>query len=819
MNSNSPKNSNFIEIVNRVSKKIAPAWPLQNSVAVNPYMGLSNLTFHEAAKLLANLSDIETVMPYDFYINKIKSGEILLEDIQESLDREGHSSTQAKDFLAEITALNQREVSTTITEFRTYIEAANQKLNDDFEGFQIEKISSFASCFLNVTKAKEDENLFKAWKAESIIDRSYKIKGLHHFKNQIEQLPNNAEACITYVLNQFDFTESQTETYLHSLLLKTLGWSSYISGIDWQKQVYGSGSNLLNNFIALLLSWEYAIKSHLESKGFDCRLTIPTEQTIVHDLDNRLILQDALDISAKRILKTKFNNAKTSKPDATRPDAQAVFCIDVRSEIYRRNLEKVNPKIETIGFAGFFGFPISYQPLSYTQGRNQCPALIPSSYVVTETFESENTTQKASKKRKTKHQLNSVWKKFKSGPVSSFGFVSAFGLSYLPKLVTDSIGWTRPTADPASDGINKSVLRTRKINTSHISLAEKITLAANALNGMSLTKNFARMVLIVGHESKTVNNPHATGLDCGACGGHSGEINALTAATVLNETAVRNGLLKEHGISIPDDTLFVACTHITTTDEVKIVSELSISESHKPDLIKIKTQLNEAGALSRIERGKKFNEIGKDIHQNIFNRSKDWSQIRPEYGLAGCNTIVVAPRERTKNINLEGRSFLHSYDWKKDGGFKILEGILNAPVIVTSWINLQYYASTVDNKRMGAGNKTLHNVTGGLGVLEGSSGDLRIGLPWQSIHNGTDYIHQPQRLNVLIEAPIDAINVILEKHPNLKVLFDNQWLSLMALDGEGKIAFEYKKNLEWESTTNDNKEYETLQEEIYELFN
>ena len=190
--------------------------------------------------------------------------------------------------------------------------------------------------------------------------------------------------------------------------------------------------------------------------------------------------------------------------------------------------------------------------------------------------------------------------------------------------------------------------------------------------------------------------------------------------------------------------------------------------------------------------------IKDDAHTALKARSKDWSQVRPEWGLAGCSAFVVASRERTKGIDLDGKSFLHSYEWKKDSDFSVLELIMTAPMVVTSWINLQYYASTVDNQTYGSGNKTLHNVTAGLGVLEGFSGDLRVGLPIQSVHDGEKYQHEPVKLSVIIEAPLEAMNKILKKHKSVQDLFDNQWIYLMAMDEEGKISHRYRRDLQWE---------------------
>ncbi|MDP5081906.1 MAG: DUF2309 domain-containing protein, partial [Winogradskyella sp.] len=338
-------------------------------------------------------------------------------------------------------------------------------------------------------------------------------------------------------------------------------------------------------------------------------------------------------------------------------------------------------------------------------------------------------------------------------------------------------------------------LRTEN-NLSGISSEERIKMAEGALKAMSLTSDFASLVMIVGHGSSTVNNPHATGLDCGACGGHTGEANSKVAAAVLNDAEVRKALV-EKGIEIPESTWFLACQHDTTTDKVTIFNENLIPSSHTHEIIELKESLEKAGKTARQERALRMNIEVKNVEKEILMRSNDWSQTRPEWGLAGCSAFVVAPRTRTKELDLGGKSFLHSYDWEKDTEFGVLELIMTAPMVVTSWINLQYYASTVDNKHFGSGNKVLHNVVGGFGVLEGRGGDLRTGLPWQSIHDGEKYQNEPLRLNVIIEAPIEAMDNILAKHESVKHLCDNEWIYLFAMDENGKIAYKYTRDHNW----------------------
>jgi uncharacterized protein YbcC (UPF0753/DUF2309 family) len=344
-------------------------------------------------------------------------------------------------------------------------------------------------------------------------------------------------------------------------------------------------------------------------------------------------------------------------------------------------------------------------------------------------------------------------------------------------------------------------------------LRDKINMGASALTAMGLKEQMAALIMITGHGATTVNNPHATGLDCGACGGHSGEINAMTAEKILNDPAVRLGL-SEKGVSIPSDTHFVACLHDTTTDEISILGERNVPSSHVQLLKEIKNILKYTSQAAREERALRMKIKSNDVNTSVLSRSKDWSQVRPEWGLAGCNTFVVAPRYRTSGLDFEGKSFLHSYKWQADEDFKILEAIMTAPMVVTSWINLQYFASTADNDKLGAGNKTLHNVSGGIGVLEGSTGDLRIGLPLQSLHDGTSYQHLPQRLNVVVEAPTDAITGVLEKHGSIRELCDNEWITLLALDENGTIKYRYVGKSNWEAI---NRETPSVKKELVEL--
>jgi uncharacterized protein YbcC (UPF0753/DUF2309 family) len=423
-------------------------------------------------------------------------------------------------------------------------------------------------------------------------------------------------------------------------------------------------------------------------------------------------------------------------------------------------------------------------------------------YRVTDTGVSESLAAK----RTSRLQADHAKKAFKSSSLSMFAYVDAMGLAYGKTLLDEVFGRKAREHDHhTSAGLSEAESQTRtpritsRVDGTPITAEERLALAEGLLRVMSLTRGFAPLVLLLGHGAGTRNNPYAAGLDCGACCGQSGEVNARAAAALLNDTDVR-AALATRGIEIPATTQFVAGLHNTTTDDVALFDVASVSTTHGAELDALRATLARASTAARRERAPKLG-LGElsdtELHAAVVERSKNWAEVRPEWGLAGNAVFIVAPRERSRLLDLQGRAFLHDYRFEDDPDFALLEQIMTGPMVVTHWINFQYYASMVDPARYGSGNKLLHNVVGGhLGIFEGNGGDLRIGLSIQSLHDGERWMHAPLRLSVFIEAPHSAIDSVLEKHAKLRQLVDNEWLHLFQLDAAQRAVLA-RRNWGW----------------------
>ena len=772
------------ESIRKATGNIPPLWPLKANVAVNPFLGSNRATLSETSKSFAGYTGHSLLMPRAWFADKLKSGEILDEDIEAAIetaaDGTGLTPDGVRARLDAPEALPERAA--------TLLDLAAEHTRLNLSAIMSERITAWASNYFDEGQALwylfDKGRAWPSWRSFALDDLSPEILGLDGFARFADKLPESATDFVEAACSELGLPPAAAESYFTQLLLELGGWSQLGRYRHWTAGQAGEDDMIVGDLLAIRLAWElYAYRTFKEKIALAwtraCRRRLKSMESIRLDpLDE--VLQLSLDHAAQRRLARTLADQPEETATAGRPGVQAAFCIDVRSEVFRRALESVDESVETLGFAGFFGLGVDHQAFASDVHEKRLPVLLSPALQSCET-DHEN----AAKDRAKRYRARAVraWGRFKLAAVSSFAFVESAGPIYISKLILGSLGIKAGrTETPPLPNMDPSV-----------SLQSRTEAAETILRAMSLTSNFAHLVLMIGHGADVRNNPHASALQCGACGGYAGDVNARLLAGLLNDADVRAGL-RDRGIEIPADTHFVGGLHDTTSDRVTLYDDQP-SAAHAKQIEAARGLLETAGVRARSERSPRLPRSTGP--RSVLKRGRSWSQTRPEWGLAGCSAFIAAPRARTAGSNLAGRSFLHSYDWREDKDFRVLELILTAPVVVASWISLQYYGSTVAPAFFGAGNKLLHNVVGGVGVLEGNGGPLRSGLPIQSVNDGRNAMHEPVRLSVCIEAPREAISEVLDAHPDVKALFDNRWLHLFAMNDAGELAWRYAGDGHW----------------------
>lgn len=693
---------------------------------------------------------------------------------------------------------------------------------------------------------------YAAWRDLCRFDPSGRFLNIPSLSRKVRGLPESPEDLIAGCLGRLEVPDSEAAGYLTRHLGQLPGWAGFIK---WRSGDGDYGPQIcypidLVQYLAVRLFYEAELADSACRRAFGIPGTLtalrarfsegqalrtgpsaenkrdfspePT-RPVLDDLkslpaDHRaLIWLEALERTFRSRLLRKLARAPgpSSPPPDTAPRVQAVFCIDARSEGLRRRLETLGG-YETFGFAGFFGVPICYRPFESEEIQYLCPALISPRRMIPEIPRpgEEPNRDRYRAGGRLRHFGEALFHDLKTNNFTAFVLIDflggLFGLGFIgrtffPRATLRLNRWlreryqapvsTRLRIDPPAPTEGDPAVM-------GFTLEEQAAMVESGLRLMGLTQRFARIVLFCAHGSRSENNPYAAAYDCGACGGHHGGPNARALAAMANRPEIR-AALRERGLSIPEDTWFIAGEHNTATDRFDYLDIEDLPSTHREDADRLSRDFRTAGLALCAERmarlpGSRASTIKKaSLEAEI--RSLDWAQVRPEWGLSSCAAFIIGPRRLTEGIDLEGRVFLHSYDAGSDPDGTRLETIMTAPLLVVQWIVMEYYFSSTDPWTYGGGNKVLHNVVGGFGVMLGRAGDLRPGLPLQSVIHGDTLYHEPMRPLVLIDAPRERVVDIIRRHEVLSRIFDQRWVNLLALDRRDGLYREYRPGGVWET--------------------
>lgn len=479
------------------------------------------------------------------------------------------------------------------------------------------------------------------------------------------------------------------------------------------------------------------------------------------------------------------------------PRFQIITCIDDREESFRRHLEELDPNVETFGVAGFFAVPMYYRSSTDAHYIPLCPVVMKPKHFVDEV--AQVTHQEILRRRtearrvlgRASHQIHLGSRSMLAGTLTAFaGSIASIPMVarvLAPRLTSKA----KDFVGQVVKGSKSTTLCLERLpddpiveNSSSLqqgfTLSEMTDMVERLLGDIGL-RTFAPLLVVLGHGSSSLNNPHESAYNCGACGGGRGGPNARAFAQMANDPRVRR-ILSERGVIIPDETWFLGGYHNTCNDQIEFWDWDRLPTTHQKLFWEIQERIDQARERNAWERCRRFTSVKPEISprealRHVEERAEDLAQARPEYNHASNAACIVGRRSRTRSLFMDRRSFLTSYDPSLDNkDHDILHRLLSAVIPVCAGISLEYFFSTIDNSVYGCGSKLPHNITGLLGVMEGAASDLRCGLSQQMVE-----IHEPMRIVFVIEATEEAFRSVMKRNATIERLVTREWIQVALL--------------------------------------
>jgi uncharacterized protein YbcC (UPF0753/DUF2309 family) len=800
--------------VNLAARVVPTHYPLETFIAVNPLAGLEGMPFEQAIRRAGDLYGMPGTLDEQVFRQFHQEGRITDADLDRVLtlrypNVSGEPSVRIRGQLLSPLELLRADMLYGLggpqakRRFTTRSEDQAPAVAETIDAQTAKWCAAFFGGAAWPMPGREN-GFYSAWRALAPGDRTLARAA----RNGLRRIADRADDAVLQALSRIGVSDDDRIVYLQAHLTRMPGWAAHVQ--------WCAGRNVgidVLEYLAMRLSYEAVLLGSARTKigrvSGEERRGVPSARARAAHLLGVLGMESVgeaelsgaaralalLPVASREVLwqnafESHYRDGLLAELVAPAPVAdsmhtQLVSCIDTRSEGLRRHLESLGG-YETLGFAGFFAVAIRYTDILGGTPSDLCPVLISPNHDIAETPAPDADDAVARRA---------------AGMAGLAGAESAFHAAKesfaAPFALAEAAGWAAAPLSAAKTlvpAVSAEVRRRLRdavapnaptvIDLDGMPQNEQVLFAQVALTTMGLTRSFGRLVVLCSHGSTTENNPYQASLDCGACGGQAGAPNARTAVAILNRPEVRAGLCSL-GIAIPDETLFLAAQHDTALDRVTLLDRHLIPADYRADADRLEQDLKRAGAALAAERCALLPGAGRELApgraaRHVATRSSDWAQVYPEWGLAGNAAFIVAPRALTRGVDLQRRTFLHSYEADVDPDGSALETILTAPLVVAQWINCQYYFSTVAPQVFGAGTKTIHNVVGTVGVIAGHTGDLQLGLPWQSVCDGERLLHEPLRLLAVVQAPLERIDMIVNRNPVLQQLFGNDWVAVAA---------------------------------------
>ena len=661
------KNLKTFLIIEETLKLAFPSWPLQNIIAVNPFWKFRKSSFKETCIDLRSILHQDLFMPVSWYLDLYQKNEITAASLKKAISTsEWKEVNESAKILDQLFLMSNAHTSL-VQEYRTFTEFHDHQCRVSNQKKFSNLLAKFCAGYFDKKQSLTSnpftqDGFWLGFLHYQKHDRYLEFCDLKKVRSKILALPEqSAESYLESIVKKLEFeSNTQVIAYFRRALLHTIGWASKFEYDRWQQNLGAKpqqSSGSVELLAAAVLLDQCYLDAIQENQGQKLSIDwISGYQQLAKGADPTInpgeilnIWQTALEFTKQTSLAHKIKLNFESEKNTEKPDSHIAMCIDVRSEKIRYEIEQEDG-IETLGFAGFFGVGISYQASLESEESHRLPALLKSQFEVRPIAKHTHC-----KEGGQVGALRAYLRNLRKASFSSFLYIEMLGaytvFHFIKNVLKNSMGYQTPTGIPARFDDKKFHPQLKPEKTT---FEDKVAMASGFLDAIGIAPvDLARIFVVAGHGSQTNNNLMGSALDCGACGGSAGDINARVLVSILNNPQIRQTLARQ-GILVPPDTVFVAAVHETVTNQIYLLDVEQIPPSHRTEIINLEKKLGKASSRFR---SKEASEPGTVLDKSAFRRSANWSETRPEWGLNSNSSFIIAPRKMTSKTPTWWRGF------------------------------------------------------------------------------------------------------------------------------------------------------------------
>jgi len=258
-----PDDPSVDDAVARACARVAPTWPLDRFIAVNPLWGSIDRPLPEVAAALCALSSARMLMPRAWYREAWREGRFGDAHLREALTQLGATVS-----LGGLHALLERDEPATARRAR-FMDVADARHDltreTSWRAFVVNSISQLCAAYFDEGQASlgpdRDGGLYACWRRYALGDRAPSLlMGLRAYRDIARGLPTSAHAMVQRALADLDVLAPERERYLAGLLLDVNGWASWCAYRRWTARLAGGDDDTLVELLAVRLAWEWTLQ-------------------------------------------------------------------------------------------------------------------------------------------------------------------------------------------------------------------------------------------------------------------------------------------------------------------------------------------------------------------------------------------------------------------------------------------------------------------------------------------------------------------------------------------------------------------------------